>query len=428
MSFLLYLTFLIECILIIQKLVLVKKTKLNFSYIYIFFSWEFFLSIGFVHNGILDGDCHVENTYLTYLLVIFATFLLYYPISMCIKNRNKIKISQCLKDFKIGRITAVIIVLIGISTNLYGVYLGGGFLQYIFASYGAKVENEYLTTLNLLHVFTAPFAALLLPYLCGKTNMLLKSMVVFYWGFSIFIGAISGASMSILSPIMMLFFFLYLNANNKTKEKSLIRKFALLFVIGVLSGIIIRSFRSDFSQVSDFSLTEAVEGILIGPTFDGLYNLRSLLSKVTPLYFPDQIILPLVFYLPRVVFPWKPTDLGLIVGKKFLDQSYESMAGFITTPLGDFYYDFGLVGIVIGMLFVGFVFGVLSEKINKIEKNPFHIAVFLYLSSCMASLNSWYTGCFKSIVTALTIIFILIVLNRFLNRFFPKTNRVDIDK
>ena len=207
--------------------------------------------------------------------------------------------------------------------------------------------------------------------------------------------------------------FLFFSYYEKYNQKIVKTIFTLLIVLGGLGGLAIRMNRFDNENFELGNISESIKDVMISPTFDNASNLLFILQKVDPLYELNQFIYPYVHMIPRAIFPWKPMELGRIIGSQIHGTSEGSLAGFVTSPMGDFYYDFGYIGMFLGMIFVGCTVGYIAEKINALDQTPFTLALTISIGSLFSTLYSWYTGVYSGLVKLAIALIIIRVINYF---------------
>lgn len=417
--YLLYLVFIIENGIIILSLSSINNLRLNLPYLYLFVTWLLFNSLGFIHSALIDKHFSGKFVYEVYVTFIISSLLLYLPIFRKIKKR-KHRDLECEKSiFNLNPKIILTIILLGILLQLYKIYSAGGLLAFFFARYGEKTDSSLATFFDLFGGILAAATSFLLPYICLKGNGFIRIIAILYFVFNVLMAAAGGASLALFSPVVSIFLFLFFINNDKMKRRKLKIVSLGLLVFAIIVGMIIRINRKSMEDFEFNGLSNAVEDIMESPTFDNVYNLNLIIEKVEPIYSPEQFVLPYVHMIPRAIFPWKPMELGRIVGMEFVGTTEESMAGFITSPMGDFYYDFGIIGIIVGMLFCGMVVGNITEYLNKKTLTPYTLSLTISVSGCFFGLYGWYTGCFSGLVKLGIALLFISILNKL---FKPNTN------
>lgn len=389
-----------------------KKLEENLISIFLFTSWLLYNALGFIHYDIVIKKVGIIDT--IYLLFILCTILLFLPFYL-LKDK-KYKKSHIVSMISPSRKVMIILLCLQLALIMFKIKTAGGLYNYIFSPYGEKAEGALMTFFHLFESIMRYVGVFLYPFLfISKKQVIFKTIIVLHVIYTISFGAISGGSLSILSPLLVLFTFSYL-ATKSLRTRKIIKKALLLsVVVGVIGGLLIRTNRKDNTSFQFFDLKTAFSDIMVSPTFDNMVNLETVILNMEPTYHPNEFIYPFVHFLPRNIFPWKPEELGAIVGYKFIGVEKESKVGFIASPLGDFYYDFGYLGMLLGMLFVGYFFAVIQRKLNsnlKDKNRLFVLSCILTLSGTTVTLSGWYTGCFNGVVNATIFVSVMLFVQR----------------
>lgn len=191
---------------------------------------------------------------------------------------------------------------------------------------------------------------------------------------------LSGSKSALLLPILtflVLRHYCYRRINWKT--------------IAVLSGVVLVVFAAGYayrSQSSQFS--EGVASYYQNPTalletfvgrFYGTDSFAVALDAVRnghPLLMGSSFVDFFTWYIPRWLWPGKPVSFAITFGQEFMFNSPGAGEVFYSPSLpGEFYLDFGLLGLPIGGILVGWLLRYISRK--TIELRPLRIeAVVLY--------------------------------------------------
>jgi len=129
-----------------------------------------------------------------------------------------------------------------------------------------------------------------------------------------------------------------------------------------------------FAGIFGFYFQDVIRGLLSGGeftplstaflfqgNFDGFENLVHIISYVEQrgVFFGWQFLGPLFFYVPRSLWPSKPTGTGDLLARDYMGDS----DGNIATPLiSEFYVNFHLVGVVLFMFIVACISGALDRR------------------------------------------------------------------
>ena len=120
----------------------------NLICLYTFIAWMFYNTLGFLHVTYIAEYFANDNTVdKIYYLLIGATLLLLIPILFAKKYVRKGFMR--LNNFKLSYRVIVFFLALDIAFSLYEVYVGGGFSQYFYSSYGAKVDDNLRTFFQL---------------------------------------------------------------------------------------------------------------------------------------------------------------------------------------------------------------------------------------------------------------------------------------
>lgn len=97
----------------------------------------------------------------------------------------------------------------------------------------------------------------------------------------------------------------------------------------------------------------------------GLDSLGILIERVPkeePFTMGSELLLVLVAWIPRAFWPEKPTiSLGKIFYEKFYPPIFHEGTAVATTLPGEFYWDLGLIGVIIGMMLIGVIWQILFK-------------------------------------------------------------------
>lgn len=204
----------------------------------------------------------------------------------------------------------------------------------------------------------------------------------------------SGSRNLAICVILSLIVYHYLQ---KGKRPSIIMIFAgivamYLFVgfVGLFRGAMRSGGEIDFTTMNKDSLFNAF--MFNVEIFYPFYTLVGYLnSGIISYHYGLGIINIPIQFIPHVIWPSKPATLGLTA---FEAMYGNSMGGAAYPNIGEFYYEFGLIGIIVGMAIFGSAvqkcFSFAKQTRNKISMVEYSI-IFGYLMQfiCRGHFASW---------------------------------------
>ena len=128
---------------------------------------------------------------------------------------------------------------------------------------------------------------------------------------------------------------------------------------------------------------------------DSLGTLIEQISKGEPFTWGSEYLLILVSWIPRAIWPDKPViSLGKIFYEKFYPPIFHEGTAVAVTLPGQFYWDFGIVGVVIGMFLIGVIWQILFRYLVYPSDNLSNILIvsimfptfFITVEQCVVSL------------------------------------------
>ncbi|PFA99196.1 hypothetical protein CN383_16220 [Priestia megaterium] len=255
-------------------------------------------------------------------------------------------------------------------------------------------ENAYIyLSINLL------IPSLLIKYICIKEAK--KSSLFFYilLFFTIYLYMVLGGRYRLIMLLISLAFFqFYYHKIRFGRTISLFAGFIFIYMISVLG-----SNRNSLYFGSSINLTTGIDTIQTNfLSSKGDLNILDTFIKVyegiptqLPYEYGITFLSILVQPIPRTIFPAKPEYASKIIMESLMPEYYEKGIGFASSILGDFMLNFGILGILIGMLFIGILLRTISRfKYKNIQgKLIFAISLSIipfYIRGEFVGTTVWY--------------------------------------
>lgn len=352
---------------------------------------------------------------LVYWSYIFGLLLLFfgYRLSSGIKIKNGFKFSKIV----ISERSFFIVGIIYIAFQLWVIHIAGGFKAYFYAAYAEKVDESVATFVQLFGQITGFAGILAIPFLLRKNSTVLcRIFALIILLFYLIMGVARGTSMGLLSTILAIFCYITYSTFKFYDFKRYRKRIIILIVCAMLGGLFIRMNRNDMEGAKISNITESIDELFLSPSFDAGSNLEFIYKKMDVQYQPSNFSYPIVNFLPRKIFPWKPMDFGRVVVQKRYGVDRDVLYGVISSPMGEFYYDFGVIGIAFGMIFIGFIVGFIQTKINLSPPAILSAFILMVVSYSATQLAGWYIA-FATVIVRMAIFLVLLL---FINKIVLK--------
>lgn len=354
------------------------------------------------------------------IIVTFSIILLVLGSAM----GKRIRVKKC-KAFYVNRtaLTYYVLLTCSLLMTLLQIKSAGGLSAYLGASYQGKyssVATEKM--LGGLSRIISPFAYYNLMYISYKENSWLRWTSRVFFVFHILMIYASGSSLAILYQLIGLCCMQILDNQDtiaqfklSRKQKQWIKRAVILLGIGLILAILIRFNRS--SDTFSFDVLGNAYTLLISTsTFDALYYFNLTISHLSPTWSLGQFIFAFVFWIPRSIVPFKPLELGRIVATTFQNFNSSINGGFAVTPMAEFYYDFGIIGVIVGIFFLGLLLEIIQKVIPVGDREcnrKYALSVELMFMFATVSLPASWTNMGSSMMG----IVMFLIIENFVNKF-----------
>lgn len=283
-----------------------------------------------------------------------------------------------------SRIKAFYVAILCIAVGLLSrivliIYLAGNFGNWVYANkYILLAQASGTQYLNLLGGLTT--VGLFIFFFLARVHK--KYTIWIYFSIFFIIDLIyrmfSGSRFQFILLIMSLIIGYYMSSE-RGYNKSL-KYFLWFFVIGIIFIImypVLSIIRGEGLSNIESILPRAVEFWshpirllqIIGARQHGLDSLAIVMEKVPedePFTFGSEILLLAVAWIPRQLWPEKPViSVGKIFYERFFPPIFHEGTSAAPTLPGEFYWDLGVVGVIIGMLFIGILWRFMHEYLVR---------------------------------------------------------------
>ncbi|WP_394531508.1 O-antigen polymerase [Priestia aryabhattai] len=375
--------------------------------LFFFTYWSIIMSLGIFRLGYLN-IFDLQQVDQCLIVVIFSSILIYLGIAL---GKNfQVKSIKLLHDANISSITYYILLSMNLFFILIRFYFAGGVSEYLTSDYQAKVPTSLQTLFFILKTLLTNFDYLNLVFVIGNRKKVITKIARIYFCISILNIFASGGSTGILFLLLSLILLKLFMSKTRIEEKKISKKIVPVGVIGVIVGVLIRFNRTNYGEFNFNILGEAINKMIATATFDCLENYIKVTTQLSPKYIPEQLIYPFVNFLPRDVFPWKPLELGRVIADTYYNFGGGLIGGFAPSPMGEFYFDFGYFGIIVGMLAIGCFLGIMQKKINRSQYNVYTMCFLVTLVYWSSTIPNWYTGFAIRFIYMIIYFFIVVII------------------
>lgn len=237
------------------------------------------------------------------------------------------------------------------------------YISYDFYSQGILFNPFYALKISRFDLFTSPsqikvvigllitsiflYFIYYFKFLSAKVKLIVILFLLYY-----IIMELSVGNRRDFVPMIVGFFWVFVNF--KKIEFTFIR--FIYLIIGIFLFLFLGSIRSSSSNGDEFNFFELVFLTLSSNEF--VYPFYTLIHSVEKyqigtlnlFYGLTVFIYPVLYLIPRVLFPDKPISLAV----QFVSE-IESKQGYAYTPVTDFFINFGILGPFFSFFLVGFI-------------------------------------------------------------------------
>lgn len=251
-----------------------------------------------------------------------------------------------------------------------------------------EYSNSFLGFIEQATRSVIPFYLLYFHFAKGKMMkvfMMLGTCIIFM---------ISGFRYLAVVFLLSVFFFYYINKKKKPHMITVIGMVVLLLLLVSAVGFIRGSMRRGAgSSLDGFQLADILQTVM--DNF-GIYKSYYAVVKAVPdltnyIYADQMIIYTLILFIPRLIWRNKPGNPGTAAQLYGLNQAAVS-SGYAYPCLGEYYYSFGLLGIIICLGIFGRCLSAVKVKYRDQTQDPVDYMIYsIYVTVVFQLIIRGYT-------------------------------------
>jgi len=428
---------LIYSLIIIIYQIYLKKLLTSYSFIEISFVVAFYLNI--MRIFLYHRQEFIEDSFIiTIIIIVIAHFS--YEIGYRLFRRNQLILGKFVSTFFKMRLPNAILVpvflfsFIGIFSwikyfNLYGgvwayLYEGGLAIRVL----KARGYGWLLILINFYNIANTLFYIYILSI--WKKKILIKKKLSKYF-LTIFFIFHTFLYFLLVTPLgqrggifwkVVLFGIIFYYFYKHISQRSLILGGCILLVLAFMLNTV-RSYPNDyllaFSQFGNVDYYKGFikEGWGFNVRLDALYKIIDAVPKKFDYQLGKTYLSLITQFIPRKWFPEKLETAGYFITREITrSSSYRGTAHDAPTFIGEAYLNFGVFGVVLALILLGWVCKIFDSLKNLCEYSPIVIYLYAFL---MISMFTLFLGEFTNVVFGLIYnilsIFIFLILSNILS-------------
>ena len=281
--------------------------------------------------------------------------------------------------------------IFGILATLIGTLLNtmrssGNSILYIltFGVFGRGGIEEGASDLGFIGFLSFALPSFVLLYLeYGKS----KRIAYIFLAITFSLKITSGFRWNIVQMVVMFGSYYFLRSRKKVRFKSILLAIILLTIPIFLMSMFRSSIRAgngiDFSLINSDVFVNVLDDAFWSnlDIYKSYYSIISVVPSRTGFLFGKQMILyTMIILIPRAIWPGKPGNPGTVAQGLALGQA-AVMGGFAYPCLGEYYYDSGLLGIIIYTGLFGYLTSTLQNRYRYKAKTEIDLMVFCTILS-----------------------------------------------
>lgn len=295
------------------------------------------------------------------------------------KNITKSNDEKSVYNRNIVVVASLILWLFCLGSSLsYLVLTGGMNLSYIFTLGligDANTLTSVTSSLGILSMFSYSLIPLSLIYNIYGKSKLIKTIL---FTATLMIQLIRGFRFIIIIFILAFGIIHYLRKGKRPSKKVLAVTFSVIVIFNGIIGFYREDIRNgqevQWEELSPTDFTEAILGNF--RIYHSYYAVVKAVPESVPHTLGEQMIeYTIVMMIPRAIWDNKPSPPGMKAIEIGISK-YAVQAGTAYPFIGEFYYEFGITGVIVFSILFGVLFRKIKDKYLNNAKDDFDLLVF----------------------------------------------------
>lgn len=205
-------------------------------------------------------------------------------------------------------------------------------------------------------------------YYFSSLSIRLKGIIIFLLSYFVLMELSVGNRRDFVPMIVGLF---WIFVNKKMISFTFSRFIFMLF--GLFVFLFFGSIRSissteEIFNFSNLAILTLSSNEFVFPFYTLNYSVAMLLNgSISFLFGLSIFVYPILYFIPRFIFPYKPSSLAVQFVKEI-----DSTMGYAYSPVTEFFVNFGIIGPLVGFLLIGFII----SKIQSFKDQRFNFIFF----------------------------------------------------
>lgn len=333
----------------------------------------------------LPNDLHYIETALIFGAIGLVSFLFGYNLKLGNVLGNKVSVLGNNWNKKRLVLVSFSYTIIGLIAYFFAIHQSGGVGLFFETLRGRRLLSGNWAIASFVQLVQIS-SLLLLAYYFKTRKLLFPALVCVLLSFvtSLFLGGRSIIIVYLFQPVVI---YYYIRKFRTQKRLSFLVALIIISVFAVLIIVILGSMRvhiakggflGDISSMPDIFLMGIVQRLIGEFTqFDWFAIILYLVPMAVPYHNGSTFLQFFYMFIPRAFWAEKPLPIAYTVNQMFTQSPNPSGTPF--TILGELYLNFGILGIILGMILFGLFFKSIYCYFKNNNRNLASIIIYSYL-------------------------------------------------